>query len=362
MLVKRIKKFHGIDPKSWEHPADKAALSVLKQVQGLDDLVKVFVSVTTERSLKLMALSSSVKVSQTQYGALQKIINDVVEIFDWDYTPQMFVTQNPFWNAGVMGANEPFIMINSSMVKNFEEQEIKAVIAHEMGHIMSGHSVYKTLLWFLTKVSLQTLPIPKIVVLPIIAALYEWDRKSELTADRAGLLAMQDPLTWYNILMKMSGAEDLSQVNLNDFFVQAQEYEEQKSLVDGIHKLLNQLWMSHPFPVIRLQELKTWEVSGYYQSVLDGNYLRKGVYQSDAQEEAKAGFNYYRESWKNKDDALSHLASDLTDEIGKVADGLGKTAIASDLTEELGKVAKGLGKAAEGIGDSLKDVFKKTNP
>jgi hypothetical protein len=30
MLVKRIRKLYGIDPESWEHPADKAALSVLK--------------------------------------------------------------------------------------------------------------------------------------------------------------------------------------------------------------------------------------------------------------------------------------------------------------------------------------------
>lgn len=38
MLVKRIKKLDEIDPKSWEHPADKAALSALKQLKGLDEL------------------------------------------------------------------------------------------------------------------------------------------------------------------------------------------------------------------------------------------------------------------------------------------------------------------------------------
>jgi Zn-dependent protease with chaperone function len=339
MLVKKIKKLHDIDPKSWEHPADKAALSALKQLKGLDELIKQLVSVTTERSLKLMALSSAVKVSKNQYSKLYNILNNVVDTFDWNYTPNLFVTQSPFWNAGVIGVKEPFIIINSSVVKHFDEKEITAMIAHEMGHIMSGHALYKTLMWLLAKVSLNVIPMARLLLMPIIIALYEWDRKSELTADRAELLAVQDPVPSYNILMKMAGAEDLTEVNLNDFFMQAQEYENQKSLIDGIHKVLNQLWASHPFPVIRLRELRTWELSGYYQSILDGNYLKRGLYQENARDDIKAGYEYYKDSWKNRDDTLSKVAFDVSAEFGKVAEGIGK--------------------AAEGIGGSIKDIFTK---
>ncbi|MDR0584693.1 MAG: M48 family metallopeptidase [Treponema sp.] len=341
MLVKRVKKLYEIDPKSWEHPADKAALSALKQLRGIDELIKLLVSVTTERSLKLMALSSSIKVSRNQYPKLHTILNNVVDTFDWDYTPSLFVTQSPFWNAGVMGVKEPFIIINSSMIKNFEENEVTAIIAHELGHIMSGHALYKTLMWLLTKISLNFIPMASLLITPIIIALYEWDRKSELTADRAKLLAVQDPVISYNILMKMAGAEDLTQVNLNDFFTQAQEYESQKTLLDGIHKILNQLWASHPFPVIRLQELKSWELSGYYQTILDGNYLRRGLHQANTNEDIRAGYEYYKETWKNKDDTLSKVASDVG--------------------EELEKVVEGIGRAAEGIGDTIKDIFRKNN-
>jgi hypothetical protein len=103
MLVKRIKKLHDIDPASWEHPADKAALSALKQLKGLDELVKLLVSATTERSLRLMVLSSSVRVSQNQYPGLYNILNNIVDTFDWPYIPGLFVTRSPFWNAGTMG-------------------------------------------------------------------------------------------------------------------------------------------------------------------------------------------------------------------------------------------------------------------
>jgi hypothetical protein len=155
-------------------------------------------------------------------------------------------------------------------------------------------------------------------------ALCEWDRKSELTADRAGLLALQNATSSYNVLMKMAGAEDLTQVNLNEFFLQAQEYENQKSLLDGVHKILNQLWASHPFPVIRLQELKSWELSGYYQSILDGNYLRRSVYQSSVHDDVKAGFEYYRETLRNQDDTLSNIVNNVSEGIGKAANEIGK--------------------------------------
>jgi Zn-dependent protease with chaperone function len=324
MLVKRIKRMDGIDPQSWEHPADKAALSALKQLKGIDELVKLLVSVTTERSLKLMALSSSVKVSQNQYPKLYTILNDIIDIFDWNYRPDVFVTQSPFWNAGATGVKEPFIMINSSMLKYFEEPEIAVVLAHEMGHIMSGHVLYKTLLWLLTRLSLNVIPMASLLVTPIVMALYEWDRKSELTADRAGLLAVQDPARSYNVLMKMAGAEDLTQVNLNEFFNQAQEYESQKSLLDGIHKILNQLWVSHPFPVIRLQELKSWELSGYYRAILEGNYLRRGVHQENVNDDVKAGYEYYKTTMKNSGDSLSNLVNNVSEGIEKAAEEISK--------------------------------------
>ncbi|MDR2257729.1 MAG: hypothetical protein LBE14_01120, partial [Treponema sp.] len=140
----------------------------------------------------------------------------------------------------------------------------------------------------------------------------------------AELLAVQDPVPSYQVLMKMAGAEDLSQVNLNEFFAQAQEYENQKSLLDGIHKILNQLWASHPFPVIRLRELKSWESSGYYQTILDGNYLKRGLHQENVNENMKAGYEYYRETVKSGDDTLSNIINNVGDGIGKAAEEIGK--------------------------------------
>jgi hypothetical protein len=164
-------------------------------------------------------------------------------------------------------------------------------------------------------------------------ALTEWDRKSELTADRAALLALQSEQENYNVLMKTAGGEDLSQMNLNDFFLQAWEYDNQKSLLDGISKLLNTVGESHPFPVIRLQELRSWAASGQYKAILDGAYVKRGAESTGPAEDVKAGFDYYRSSLEQNNDPLVKAVRNVGDSLGK---------------------------AAEGLRDSLRDKFKNT--
>ena len=324
MASKHVRKLQGIDPRSWEHPADRAALSAVKQLKGIDELLKILLSATTERSLKLIHLASSVKVTANQYPKLNAMLDDIVDTFDWDYRPDLFVVQNPYLNAGVLGVREPFIILNNSTLRAFPEPELKAILAHEMGHIMSGHALYKTLAWMLAKVSAGFIPGGGIAVAALTAVLAEWDRKSELTADRAELLALQDEEPSCNALMRMAGAEDLSQVNLNDFFLQAKEYEDQKTVLDSVHKLLNQVWQSHPYPVVRLMELKTWAGSGQYQAILDGGYRRRGDPDVAAGDDLKNGADYYRETPRTSEDPLLRFAGSLGDEVAQATGELAR--------------------------------------
>jgi len=329
----RAKKLPGISPSAWAHPADKAALSMVKSVAGLDELVKMFVGGSTERAIRLLHVSSSVKVTENQFIRVKHILDRVIDILDWPSAPTVFVTNNPFFNAGVCGVREPFIVLNSSLLSALDDDELYCAIAHEVGHIMSGHALYKTVIWILLKFSLSALPIAGLLVKPLTIALKEWDRKSELTADRAALLALQSERENYNVLMKIAGGEDLSQMNVNDFFLQAWEYESQKTLLDGIYKLLNVMGESHPFPVIRLQELRSWAASGQYQAILDGAYVKRGAESAGAADDVKEGYEYYRGSLDQSDDPLLKAVK---------------------------RVGESLGKAAEGLRDSLKDKFKNT--
>ncbi|HTX72877.1 MAG TPA: M48 family metallopeptidase [Rectinemataceae bacterium] len=322
MLVPRRKKLYDIDPGAWEHPADTAALAALKQLKGIDDLIRAILSLTTEKSIRLLHVAASVKTSASQFPKVHALMDRIVDTFDWPARPEVFVTQSPFFNAGAFGFSEPFIVINSSLFRSLDDDELEAVLAHEMGHVMSGHALYKTLLWILLNIADGLLGIPKLILYPVIAALTEWDRKSELSADRAGLLALQNEDPNYRVLMKAAGGDDVSQLNLNAFFEQAAEYENSRGVLDSLFKILNLAWASHPFPVLRLSELRTWAASGQYQAILDGNYPKRGLKVEDAEADLRRGYDYYAKPGEGNEDHIVRAAKDIQEGLGKAAASL----------------------------------------
>ena len=320
MLIPEQKILTEIDSRTWEHPADRAALSTLKTIPGFDEIIKGVFSLTTEKSIKLLHLSSSIRTTQNQFPALHQQIRKIAAIFDWDYIPEVFVTRSPFFNAGVYGVKNPFIVINSELLNRLNTAELMCILAHEMGHLISGHSLYKTLLWLLLNISISAIPVSDIMVLPIIAALKEWDRKSELSADRAGLLAVQKEEPSYSVLMRMAGGDNPSELNINDFFIQADEYENSKNLLEGIHKILNTIWTSHPFPVIRLTELRNWIAAGAYSKILEGNYVRRGDKKNNTVDDLKDSFEYYKKETEKESDPILQVARSLGEGISKIGD------------------------------------------
>ena len=313
MIRKHKKKLPQINPKSWEHPADRAALTALRQIPMLDKVLSFFIGNTVEESIRLITLASAIRVSERQYAEVDYLLKESAEILDVkDNIPELYISQNPFLNAGAIGVQKPFIVLHSSLLPVLTREELQAVIAHELGHCLSGHALYKTLLNILLKVSFQLVSLPfSGAVLPlIIAALREWDRKSELSADRAGLLVTQDPNVSYTLLMKLSGGSDVSQIDVNEFFRQAAEYEKSESLKTSLHKFFKTLSLSHPFPVLRLTALKTWVDSGDYQRIMDGGYITKNQDEKDnVAEDFRNASQSYKDEFNKSSDPLSGIMS-----------------------------------------------------
>jgi len=324
MLIPEQKILTDIDSRAWEHPADKAALTTLKQIPGFDEIIKALFGLTTEKSIKLLHLSSSIRTSPNQFPVLHRLIRKTAAVFDWKYIPEVFVTRSPFFNAGVYGVKNPFIVMNSELVTRLKSEELLCVLAHEMGHIISGHSLYKTLLWMMLNISLTAVPVSDLLLLPIIAALKEWDRKSELSADRAGLLAVQKEKPCYSVLMRMAGGDNPSELNMNDFFIQADEYKNSRELLDGIYKVLNTVWTSHPFPVIRLTELRNWIAAGEYSKIIGGDYKRRGSRQNTAAEDIKNSFEFYRDETAKEADTVLQAAKNLGEGVARIGDDVSK--------------------------------------
>ena len=266
-----------IAPVTWEHPADRAALQTLRSVPGFDEVVKKIVGFFGERGFRLLFQANAVRVGPTQFPRLNALYTDVLTSMDWQVRPELFVSQTPFVNAGAYGMDRPFIVINSGALALLDDDEMRTLLGHEPGHVMSGHALYHTILILIVFVGLNFLPfLTSIILAPIQFALLEWARKSELSADRAGLLAAQDPRASMRMFLKMAGGGDMKEMSLDAFLQQAKEYEETGGAIDRIFKILNTLPQSHPFNTLRAAELERWITAGAYEKVLGGEYTRRG--------------------------------------------------------------------------------------
>lgn len=266
-----------ISPVSWEHPADRAALQSLRAVPGFDQVVKKIYGFIGERGIRLLFQADAVRVGPKQFPRLNELYTDVLTTMDWEPRPELFVSQTPFVNAGAFGMDRPFIVINSGALKLLDDDEMRALLGHELGHVMSGHVLYHTILILILNFSFSTLPfLAGIALLPIRIALLEWFRKSELSSDRAGLLATQDAISAMRMYLKMAGGGDMKQMDLNAFLVQAKEYEETGGAIDRIFQILNTLDRTHPFNTLRAAELQRWIEGGNYERIVAGEYVRRG--------------------------------------------------------------------------------------
>lgn len=320
--VRRRVTLTGISSRAWEHPADRGALTALRELRGFDDVVKAFFGMWNERGFRLSFLAGSIRVDHRQYPRVYQIFADAASTLDVAELPELYVTQDPIINGSAIGIDKPFIVITTGAVERLDDDELRAVLGHEIGHVRSGHAVYRTILMILTRwaASLSWLPIGAIALRAIIAAMFEWWRKAELSADRAGLLAGQDPAASLRLLMKLAGGGDLSQIDTAAFLEQAAEYEGGGDLRDSIHKLGMTAWSTHPVPVARASELRRWVDSGEYARILGGDYPRRDS-DGDASvaDDVKAAANSYRESFNNSQDPLVGLLRKLGDGVGDLA-------------------------------------------
>ncbi len=312
--------FPGISPSAWEHPADSAALAAFSSIPLAGDLLRRAVGSTTERSLRLGALVNSARVTDSQFSYLHPLLKDCAERLDLSPVPELFVRLDPNPDARSLGVEKPFIVLTSGALDLWDEDELHCILAHEVGHILSGHAVYKTLLGVLIKASsiiAGSLPLGGAAIMAAVTALGEWDRKSELSADRASMLVVQDASIIFRALMKSAAGSRIAQMDVNEFFRQARDYETSEGAADSVFKLVDVLGESHPFPVMRMTALQEWEKSPVYQAILRGEYPRRGA---QGERDPKAAFEKARASYAGE---FSGVEDQFAKAAGKVMDAFG---------------------------------------
>ena len=137
----------------------------LRAIPGIDSALKKLLAVTGESAIRVIFTASAVKVTPTQCPDLYAKLQIACTTLGVDM-PELFVQQNPIVNAFTGGVERPVIVLYSQLIERLTDEEVLAVVAHEVGHIHAEHVLYLTaarLIEFLAKSAVLASPLTFIV-------------------------------------------------------------------------------------------------------------------------------------------------------------------------------------------------------
>jgi Zn-dependent protease with chaperone function len=189
------------------------------------------------------ATFNAVHVSEKQLPRIHEQSILAARILGLSHLPDVYVSGERMWDAATYGSDtNAFIVLGSALVTSFPGDDLLFLLAREMGHCRAGHALWKTVIKFLigeqgpksnlmsggllSMFSLTTL-LEGTLELPLLG----WARQSEITADRAGLLAVGDENIVRRVLLTWSlkSAMLFKQINVGEWMAQQEDAENQMS-------------------------------------------------------------------------------------------------------------------------------------
>jgi Zn-dependent protease with chaperone function len=269
-------KFAALNKDQYVHPADRRALAALRAIPGIETALKKLLEVTGESAIRVIFTASAVKVTSKQCPDLYAKLQIACTTLGVDM-PELFVQQSPIPNAFTGGVKRPVIVLYSALLERLTDEEVLAVLSHEVGHLHAEHVLYLTaarLIELAANAAILAAPlailIKELMTLTMRYALLAWARRAELSCDRAALLVTQDPDVVGRTMMKLAGGTFASHVDYDLFLEQGRDFQKNYD-----EKALDRFWadiitagLSHPFPVWRVSEILKWVESGEYQTLL----------------------------------------------------------------------------------------------
>ena len=180
------------------------------------------------------------------------------------HMPDVYLSGERAWDCLTFGSDrDSFIIIGSALAGNFRGADLMFLLAREIGHCRAGHALWKSVITFLLGEQGQTKGfmaggILNAVMNPaaliggaIEVPLLAWARQAEITADRAGLLAVGDEEVARRVLLSWSLKSSVMYRQIN-----IEAWLEQQAADDGGYSKLSELTTSStPYITPRLKLL-----------------------------------------------------------------------------------------------------------
>lgn len=212
-----------------------------------------------------MQEGQSFKITPKLSPNLFALCESVMKALMYEEKIEFFIMNSSDTNAIAFPKQEDddshLIIITSSLIEKFDSEELKFIIGHEIGHLISEYSRLEKIIDFV-------FPPRHEIPLVLLNKITLWKKLAELTADRYGFIASQNLDKVISVFFKLaSGLDPEGKIDFNPdaYLIEMtsilEQYRERKALFVG----------THPVNPIRLKALEYFSGSKLFSDILEKN-------------------------------------------------------------------------------------------
>lgn len=260
-----------MSPSDFIHPEDAAALRHLESIPGFPSFIKGILALGLERLQYGINMASSVRLSDTQLPEVYRHLPPICKKLGIE-EPEFYLVMDSMPNAWTFGETKVFITVTSGLLTMMTDEELDAVIAHECGHILCHHVLYHSVARYILTGG-DTLGILGKLTIPIQLAFLYWQRKSELSCDRAAAIVTSPEVVSRTMARLSAGPRNLTErLNLEEWASQAEKYDEiwNSSTWNKALQIYAIAGQNHPFAAVRVREIMKWGTTEEYRRIVAG--------------------------------------------------------------------------------------------
>jgi len=262
-----------IHPTRYQHPLDKKLLDKMRDIVGIDTLVKEASNAYHERVSRMLLLGNGALVTERSFPKLKAGMIRISAVLGIE-EPDVYVVGNGEPNAYTSGIKNPFIVISQELLRRISADEATGILAHECGHIACEHLLWHNVL-MTTMSGIGTLSKIAATAFSLLSPfVFQWYRASEYSADRAAAVALGRPAPIQGGLMKLltgrTGFE--SELDIEEICRQADKLDEYlgENVWNKLLGITQRMFLTHPWTIVRIRELHRWEQSGgFFDAIKD---------------------------------------------------------------------------------------------
>ncbi len=240
--------------------------------QILEDIIRNAKIEKYDNEWKYILEGHSFKVTREMAPKLHQIFEEVKANLKFQEAVEFFVSSSSQVNAysiyRIEDEHPHIVNVNSGLIERLDDQELKFVLGHEIGHLITRNAHILGLIQFV-------FPDWERVPLILRNKINLWQKVSELTADRFGYLASPNLEKCVSGFFKLSSGLDTSRINFDfaAFLAENDKTLEYFRSENGINL------MSHPINPIRIKAIQLFSESELFKTLVKGEALTDSIFE-----------------------------------------------------------------------------------